>query len=343
MQRFGICFHNVAELEARPGLSGLILQRFPQEVRHSLTAKGRTKAEQSNGCELRFVTESVQVQITAGSRETDGTILVFRGDFFHSFHQLRAGVAETISLEIPDRFADVEQAKLNGPLFAPNVWRIFFDRFGGVFHELNAYGYPVRPPSREEMPRRKLLAYGSSITQGAGAMSHYNGYAQQAARRLGLDVLNLGLSGSCFCEREVADHIAGREDWDAAFLELGVNMRGAVPAEEFARRTSYLFDRIMERHPDKPIFATTIYPNRATYSRQSGHPHQDAEQEYNEILRAYAASRAGSRLHLFEGDRIMSDFSFLTSDLIHPSEYGHIRMGENLENLMSPLLSGYFD
>ncbi|ETT45343.1 hypothetical protein C171_31641 [Paenibacillus sp. FSL H8-237] len=58
MEKEGVYFHNVSELVHKPYQSGLHLQRFPQHVRNGLSEKGRTKAIQSNGCELRFVTES---------------------------------------------------------------------------------------------------------------------------------------------------------------------------------------------------------------------------------------------------------------------------------------------
>jgi lysophospholipase L1-like esterase len=327
------------ELEQKPDLPGLRLHRFPKQVLYSLTEKGRTKAVQSNGCELRFVTESKHVRVTVASQETNGKVLVFKGDFFHSSHELKAGVAATIHLEEPERFADVIPAALDNKAFSSKVWRIFFERFSAVFYDIEAFGFEVRPPHKHEMPQFTLLAYGSSITQGAGALSHYNSYVQQAARRLEIDVLNMGLSGSCFCETELSDHIAERNDWDMVFLEIGVNMRGVIPADEFERRSSYLLDRILERHPEKPVFLTIIYPNRATYFKDSSHAYSQAERRYNEILVQYAANKNHANLHLLDGTKIMSDFTSLTSDLIHPSDYGHILMGEKLAELLRPAVN----
>ncbi|MEC0225885.1 SGNH/GDSL hydrolase family protein [Paenibacillus alba] len=334
-----VYFHNVSELEQLSYLPGLRLQRFPKQVRHSLTEKGKTKAVQSNGCELRFVTEAKYVQVVLASQDTNGKVLVFKGDFFHSSHELEAGVMTTIPLEEPERFAQVIPEKLNNRAFSANVWRIFCERFNAVFYHIDAFGFPVRPPYPQEMPQLTLLAYGSSITQGAGALSHYNGYIQQAARRLEIDALNLGLSGSCFCEEELSDHIAQRNDWDMVYLEIGVNMRAVVPPEEFQRRASYLLDRIIEQHPQKPVFLTYIYPNRATYFTDYSHAYSEAERRYNEILRQYAAAKNHSFLYVLDGNEIMDDFTSLTSDLIHPSDYGHIRMGEKLADFMLPAVN----
>jgi lysophospholipase L1-like esterase len=338
MQHQNMYFHNVMELETSPHLPGWRLQRFPKEVRHALEEKGRTKAVQSNGCELRFVTEAKHVRVMLSSQDTDGKVLVFKGDFLHSSHQLQAGVIHTIPLEAPERFPDVTSERLNNSAFSSKVWRFFFERFCGVFHGIDTFGFDVRPPHQHEIPRLTMMAYGSSITQGAGALSNYNCYIQQTGRRLGIDVLNLGLSGSCYCEHELADHIAERNDWDVGFLEIGVNMRGVYTVGEFKKRAVYLLDRIIERHPEKPLFLTTMYPNRATYSREGSalSAYKDNELQFNEVLIQYAADKKHAQLQLLHGEQIMSDFTSLTSDLIHPSDYGHIRMGEKLSGLIEP-------
>jgi hypothetical protein len=87
-----VAFHNVAELESRTYLSGLKLQRFPKQVRESLTEKGRTKAAESSGCEIRFVTEASNIRVTMAAQEKDGRVLVFKGDLFHAAYDLKAGV-----------------------------------------------------------------------------------------------------------------------------------------------------------------------------------------------------------------------------------------------------------
>ncbi|WP_256257680.1 MULTISPECIES: GDSL-type esterase/lipase family protein [unclassified Paenibacillus] len=334
-KRHGVYLHNVAELEPAYPAGGMRLQRFPREVRHRLTEKGRTKAMQSNGCEVRFVTEAKMVQVTLGALETNGRVLVFRGDFFHSVHELKAGSICTLQLEQPERFSEVSEDKLEGA-FAPRVWRLFIDRFAVVWYGIESFGFAVRPPDPAEMPALTMLAYGSSITQGAGATNAYNGYVHQAARRLGIEALNLGLSGSCYCEPELSDYLAARQDWDLAFLEIGVNMRGTIPAEEFERRASYLLDCLIDNHPGKPVFVTIVYPNRATYFREANHVFSERERRYNEVLAGCVESRRREDLHLLDGARIMSDFTSLTSDLIHPSDYGHQLMGENVANMLRP-------
>src|SRR5690606_33281884 len=80
------------------------------------------------------------------------------------------------------------------------------------------------PPRREQLPRLRMLSYGSSITQGNGAITASGTYASRVSQLLGVDFINLGFGGGAHLEREMADYIASRTDWDLATLEMGINM-----------------------------------------------------------------------------------------------------------------------
>ncbi|MNR13159.1 hypothetical protein D3C85_1295520 [compost metagenome] len=186
------------------------------------------------------------------------------------------------------------------------------------------------------MPAQKWLAYGSSITH--GMFNQPMTYIQQAARRLSMDVFNCGLSGACLCEKEVADFLADRTDWQLATLELGVNMRDRFTAEQFYNATAYLLNQLLAKHPEKPIFVITLFPNFATYN---GSDTTLKDAAFNEILRAHVRSFKHPNLHLIEGDQILDDFSGLSVDLVHPGEYGHMRMAYQLAEQMKQILNKY--
>lgn len=81
----------------------------------------------------------------------------------------------------------------------------------------------------------------------------------QAARALGVDVLNQGLSGACHCAPAVADCFAKRTDGAIATLELGRNMRGSVTAADFRTRATDLIQQLTTT--GKPVVSITILPN----------------------------------------------------------------------------------
>jgi lysophospholipase L1-like esterase len=85
-----------------------------------------------------------------------------------------------------------------------------------------------RPPAASEVPDVRYLAYGTSITEGAKATATHLNYVSRVAQRRGYDALNLGCSGSAYCEGVLAEYIARRNDWDVATFALSVNMANAA-------------------------------------------------------------------------------------------------------------------
>jgi lysophospholipase L1-like esterase len=343
-----IVFHNTAELEQAHGVSGLILQRFPQKVRYALGTEtrpnGRYVAEQSTGCEIRFVTEARILRVVLSATLAEGDVVVYNGDFVHSVHRLTPGRVHTLQLEKNPRFFEVQPEALRTGRFSPNVWRIGISRNyeAGIgvqvaFHHLETFGHEYRPPHADEVPYQTLLAYGSSITHGSGATVHHNAYIQQTARRLGFDILNKGMGGSCLCEAVMADFLAGHQGWDVAALELGINMRESFTTEEFTSRARYLIEQIVTKNPGKPVFLITIFPNSSDHLlAESGSTL--ANQQFSQAIRDLHHEFALPQLHLIEGHDVLNDFSALASDLIHPSDYGHVLMGERLSQRMAEKL-----
>lgn len=176
------------------------------------------------------------------------------------------------------------------------------------------------------------MAYGSSITYGENGSLPY---VAHAARRLAADVLNLGMSGSCHCEREMSNYLAAQEDWSFMTLELGVNMRDHLSADEFRERSGYLLDQLVSRHPGKPVAVITMYPNFAMFPG-SGIAEKDLQ--FNDILRTHVQRLSHPKLSLIEGSRVLDDLAGLSCDLIHPGDEGHLRMGENLARELAGIL-----
>ncbi len=335
--------HNTVETAPAPG-GGHCLYRFPRAVRQALSPLGRMVAAESSGCEIRFVTESdsVRVDLAAipGGVSADTSVTVFRGGFLHSVHRLTPGRVEPIMLadigsETAHRFRQLDPAARDTGYFHHRVWRILCGRFTAVFHGVDACGYAVRPPVRDELPRKRLLCYGSSITHGASPNIHHLSYIYTTGRILRRDVWNQGLSGSCRLEPEVADYMADRDDWDDAILELGVNMRRDTSPEAFAERAGYLVETLIRRRPDNHLFLITIFPNSESPGVAGASGEIQANQcAFDDVLRNLHRRLGHPRLHLIEGARILTRADNLSPDLIHPSDFGHAEMGANLARFL---------
>lgn len=335
-------FHNVAELEERPQGGGVHLHRYPKHVREALDV-GRGVAERSAGCEIRFVTDAKLIRFTLLSLMEENEVLVFRGNFFHSRHTLRRNTVETIQFPVNDAFDSVLEASLENQSFSSRVWRLVFGRANIIYYDAYAYGKAFRPPLPSEKPEFSLLAYGSSITHGECAFNHHNCYASTTGRLLGADVINMGLSGSCYVESAIADYFATRNDWSVATLELGINVRLKFTADIFEERATYFINKLANMGSDKKLFVITIFPNHATYYKETVTDsdrvlRKEREEHFNDILRKIVAAQKMDNVFLVEGAEVLTDFSYLTCDLTHPSDYGHPMMGANLARIMRKAL-----
>lgn len=327
-------FHHVRELLPH-GNGGLQLQRFPQQVYNHLDhPRGRWIARKCVGCEVRLVTSSPVVAPTFGAPEDEVTVVVFRGQVEIAHHLIQPGSIRTIRCETPDSFAIVDHGCISSP-FDPAVWR--FQIWGpATWHGVSTYGHERRPPSAEELPRRRYLAHGSSITHGS-----WSTYAMQAARRLGADIWNYGMGGSCLCESVMADFLGGHEQpFDVISLELGVNMRGTYAPEIFAERAGRLLDSVAAGHPDTPIGVITIFPNSEHHLKDGPSAAGRYQDAYDDFLRLWVARNQGRNAptELIEGREILTDFTGHRGDLLHPSLWASIEMGERLAARLESLL-----
>jgi hypothetical protein len=248
--------------------------------------------------------------------------------------RIDAGETRTLMVPAGSNLGQVDREHLLHGRFAPEVWRICISNGAVRYLGIDTGGADIRPPRPEETPQITWLAHGSSITH-----SHINGYIQRAAEQLGIDVLNKGFSGSCHCEEAMAEAIGGDASWDIATLELGINMRGGYTEEAFRERATRMVSIIREARPEAPIALITHFANldhypKAGTEKSTAGKRQDA---YDDHLR-HLAQQGDPNLHLIEGRDILPTLEGLGCDLIHPTEIGHLHMGERLAALLKPLL-----
>ena len=330
-------FHNVDRLERVAEMPGLKLCRFPEQFSRQLgtavNRNGRFRAERPHGCEIRFVTGALFFDLALTAAEHDIEVMIYCGDYLHRKETLKAGQCTVLHVEASPVLALVETEQLPGRRFDFKVWRIQFGLNGYVwFHYLNTFGDRCRPPKASEKPDTVWLAYGSSITCGSAASVYSNAYVNQAAELLGYDVLNKGLSGSCYCEGFAADYLAGAE-CDILTLELGVNMAPTFEEAEMEDRMAYLMKQLY-CSPAKEIYILDIFPNKGLIYKDRESAYYRHYRSFKEIVGRLAATGSDARVRLVRGEEVLTGLHYLSTDLLHPSDQGHIEMGRNLAAAM---------
>lgn len=317
--------HNAEYVSQRVD-GALHIFRFPKNVIDAFGNDGYDYSmfvgRMTTGCELRFVCDAADLILS--SEDYDGSVDIYRGDFRCRTETLPAGQMKRIELR---KNQGVDNANICDipTRFDTNVWRVIFNHgFRGILHNVEAFK-PMRPPVAEELPKKTMLCYGSSITHGASADDvNENSYIANLGKLLKVDILNKGMGGSCHCEPEVADYIA-QAQWDIAFLELAVNMVPKFSVEEFARRASYVIEKVVSA--GKPVVVVSHYRNRNCLPDAELGAKNDA---FIAALEKICADYAGRGVHYIRGKDMVKDYTYLSADLVHPSTFGHFQMAMEL-------------
>ena len=109
---------------------------------------------------------------------------------------------------------------------------------------------------------------------------------------------------------------------------------------EFYKRVSYMVNTVAGSDTRRPVAAITLY----TYSRDLGididAPGTGGKpEEYRQALRDAVSACPHPNIRVLEGREMLSDFSGLTLDLVHPGDYGMEEMGRNISKNLKALLA----
>lgn len=325
--------YNVAELIPYEE-GGFKMCRVPARVRAVMPEFGQRLVCNTAGCEFRFVLNSGKAEITlrhdTPGAHTDATL--YFGGVQSGWQTLTHTIGyepTTITLENHPDFEKLKRiSDAAGYDYDPRVIRLTLDSAQLIL--LDAKG-DVRPPLRSEVPKKRFMMYGSSITHGSLACASNLTYLAQIGRRLNSDFYSFGIAGSCLMEREVCDYLSEQDNeinprsWDFAILELGINALGLSP-EEFTRRVDYLLDAMLSKNPGKKLFVIDIFYHY-------GDLVDDGKTKlFRSIVKKACESRAGEHPELMhiDGLSLLSGPRGLSGDYVHPNVDGVREIAEKL-------------
>ena len=328
--------HNFEEVREIPGRQGVLLQRIPENVRLQLRPGAQEMYKRSGGGEIRFVSEWEPVKVTLASYGGNSNAALYFGGFQAGEYAIGEDPA-IIEIPVPELLSKIDTAFCDY-CYSPAVRRLILN--GHEVHFIDIEGPGIRPPGRDELPKLRYLAYGTSITQGSSSTTPSLSYVRQAAWRLDADVLNHGVGGNAFCEKELADYLASGLNWDFTTLCLSVNMLNqGVCLDEFSCRASYMVNEIAGKNPGKPVVCISLFPFFLDMGLKK--PQQfplSTPGEYREALKYIVEASKLPNLYFIDGPELLQDFQGLSCDLLHPGNMGMIQIGENLAGFIRKLL-----
>ncbi len=184
----------------------------------------------------------------------------------------------------------------------------------------------VEPPSAWAAAD-KIVAYGTSITQGGCASRPGLAYTNILSRLLNIEVINLGFSGSGKGEPEVVALVAEVPDPLLFVLDYEANA-----GETLAKTLPDAIRIIRKRRVDVPILVVSRIP----FSTDITHPavrrsRQTSRDMQSELVRKLR--KAGDKqIRFVDGGRLLGDdFDECTVDGVHPNDLGFMRMAWRLK------------
>jgi lysophospholipase L1-like esterase len=327
--------HGAAELRSGEREGAVRVQRVPEQTRVELNPGAQRKTLDPANVEIRFVLEEGEAELTLSSN-AELHASVFFGNLDSAQRFVVSEKPGSFQIGVPpvqvDRLQTIAKVPEANARFSVRVVRVLFHGEAELYlHEAKG---AIRPPRPDELPERTLLTYGTSITQWANATAQHLTWPAQCAWRLGTDLVNLGVSGSCHVENAFADHIAGRSDWDIGVFPFSVNMvGGGFSLDEFESRVRYFIERLIEHHAEKPMFFITLF----RYFADWGVPQENAAagpDEFRKRLRIAVGSYNKPYLTVVDGLEMLPSATGLSADLIHPSDLGMITIGERVAGVI---------
>lgn len=174
-----------------------------------------------------------------------------------------------------------------------------------------------------------VVYFGSSITQGGCASRPGNAFPAIVGRRMNMDHVNLGFSGSGRAEPAMREFIASMEM--SAFVS---DYDHNAPDVKWLSDTHYpLYAAVREKHPDIPI----IFMSRPDIKPESNRNFAFADCR-RVILSTYDRAQAAGDKNVYYIDGFSlfcrADRDLCTVDGSHPGDYGFFKMAEPVEQML---------
>ncbi len=183
--------------------------------------------------------------------------------------------------------------------------------------------------SRSYRSLAPIVFLGSSITQGGCASRAGNGFVNVISRTLDMDIVNLGFSGSCRGEPEMAEYVASLP---ASVFVCDYDHN--APNAEHLKATHYpLYRLYRDKNPDTPI----VFISKPDWICD---PNAAARREVIRETYRRAVEEGDSRVWIIDGEQLFAGerYADCTVDSCHPNDLGNDRMARVIGGVLKEIL-----
>jgi len=183
---------------------------------------------------------------------------------------------------------------------------------------------------------RPVVVYGTSITQGGCAARPGMAWTNILSRRLNVEFINLGFSGSGRGEPEVAETISEIPNPACFILDFEANSGGIGPLRE---RFPEFIRILRERHPKVPILVISAVPHAIERLIERVLQERIERREFQRGVVGEFRRRGDKLLYFQDGGELLGeDFEECSVDGVHPTDLGFMRMANGLMPVVTGIL-----
>jgi lysophospholipase L1-like esterase len=295
-------------------------------------------AQNSSGISIRFVTDSPEISARWALKNKAFSLLNMVATSFSGvdLYVKENGRWRWAGAGRGDKFPSIEAKIIGNMSWRPREYRLYLPLYNGV--ETVEIGLPENASISKAAPVsadvKPLVFYGTSIVQGASASRAGLSYPAILSRRLDLPIINLGFSGNCKMEPEVADLLA-ELDPRVYFIDCLPNLSSG---EEVAEKTPPLIEKLRRARPATPIVLVEniVYPDTFLEERKRA----VVEAKNSAFRKVYQnLQRAGVKnIYYIPAADLLGADGEATVDGIHPTDVGFERMANAFEPVLKRIL-----
>lgn len=198
-------------------------------------------------------------------------------------------------------------------------------------------GAEVRPPIAYDCSK-KVIFYGTSITQGGCASRPGMAYSNILSRRFNMEFINLGFSGNGRGEANMARIIAEIEDPACLVLDYEGNCTDVELYKETLPRFIQIY---REAHRKVPILVVSrmAYPTELLPEFDQRNSDRLVRLAFQKNLVDQLREAGDQHLHFLDGTHLLGDHGWEgTVDGSHPNDLGFMNMADNLTPVLREIL-----
>lgn len=229
-----------------------------------------------------------------------------------------------------DKKSDIQCTKLAG---SSHEYMVYLGMYDGITSlEIGVPdGYRIEQPKVDSPKSEKpVIAYGTSILQGASASHPGLAGTNLLGRMLDRVVINLGFSGNALLDTEIAEYMASYPTPGAYIIDNAPNGSAKLTlkkGEEFYRI-------IRKAHPDTPIFFVEMprYP-KVRYDELGAKNFTERRDAIDEVFNRLKKS-GEKNIYLVKSDKMLLDDNIGTIEGTHFTDIGFQKWADAVYKVM---------